>query len=113
VRKTEADKQRFLGEAPPALEPGESPLASALVVGGSYLAGALVPVLPVLMGATTALASLISAGSLIVVVSTILAFLSGMDVRRRVIINLIIIGAAVGVSYLIGRTTQLIWGISV
>jgi VIT1/CCC1 family predicted Fe2+/Mn2+ transporter len=113
VRRTEADKHRFLGDGLAAVEPGESPFASALVVGASYFAGALVPVLPVLIGARTALPSLISAGSLIVLVSTILAFLSGMDIPRRVITNLVIIAAAVGITYLIGRMTQLIWGISV
>jgi VIT1/CCC1 family predicted Fe2+/Mn2+ transporter len=113
VRRTEAGKQRFLGEAPAALEVGESPFGSALVVGASYFAGALVPVLPVLIGARTALPSLLSAGTLIVLVSMILAFLSGMDIRRRVITNVVIIAAAVGITYVIGRVTQAIWGISV
>ena len=113
VRRTETDKLRFLGEAPAGSDDGEPPLRAAFVVGTSYLAGALVPVLPVLVGAKSALPSLIAAGTLIVLVSSLLAFLSGMDIRRRVAINLVIIAAAVVITYVIGLATKAIWGISV
>ena len=36
----------------------------------------------------------------------ILAFLSGMDVRRRIVMNVVIIAAAVGITYAIGLVTQ-------
>lgn len=113
VRAMEAERQRFLGGPLPPAADGGSTLASALVVGASYLAGALVPVLPVLFGARSALPSLVTAGSVIILVSTLLAFLSGMDVKRRIVTNLVIIGAAVGVTYLIGTATKLLWGIAV
>ncbi len=113
VRRTERGKQRFLDEAAPPEEAGEPPLASAVLVGASYFAGALVPVLPVLFGARTALFPLLAAGSVIIVVSLVLAFLSGMDVRRRIAMNLVIIAAAVGITYAIGLATRAIWGISV
>lgn len=103
---------RFLGESAVAAEAAESPLASAFVVGLSYLAGALVPVLPVLGGARTALPSLFTAGSLIIIVSMLLAFLSGMDITRRVVTNLVIIAAAVGVTFAMGLVTKLVWGVS-
>jgi hypothetical protein len=57
--------------------------------------------------------SLVAAGSLIVVVSVILAFLSGMEMTRRVVTNLVIIAAAVGITFAIGLVTKLIWGVSV
>ena len=79
----------------------------------SYLAGALVPVLPVLGGATTVVPSLLTAGSLIILVSIMVAFLSGMDIKRRVITNLVIIAAAVGISFAIGLVAKLVWGVSV
>ena len=113
VRATETGRRRFLGESVPPDEAGETPMASALVVGASYFAGALVPVLPLLAGARTALPSLVAAGSLIVVVSVILAFLSGMEMKRRVVTNLVIIAAAVGITFAIGLVTKLIWGVSV
>jgi len=113
VRTTESARRRFLGENLSEEAGGETPLASAIVVGVSYLAGALVPVLPVLGGATTLLLPTLMAGSLIIVVSVVLAFLSGMNVKRRVITNIIIIAAAVGITFAIGTATKLIWGVSV
>jgi hypothetical protein len=47
------------------------------------------------------------------VVSVILAFLSGMEMKRRVVTNLVIIAAAVGITFAIGLLTKLVWGVSV
>jgi predicted membrane protein (TIGR00267 family) len=113
VRATEKERRRFLGEADGERDGRESPLSAAAIVGVSYFAGAAVPVLPVILGAQSVLPSLLVAGTMIVVVSTLLAFLSGMDVRRRIVMNLVIIAAAVGVTYLIGLLTRTLWGISV
>ena len=82
-------------------------------MGASYFAGAMVPVLPVLFGATNAVISVLTAGLVIIVVSTILAFLSGMNVRRRIALNLAIITAAVTITYAIGIAAKTLWGISV
>ncbi len=113
IRATETGRRRFLGENVPPDETGESPLRSALVVGSSYFAGALVPVLPLLAGATTVVPSVLAAGSLIVTVSMILAFLSGMEMKRRVATNLVTIAAAVGITFVIGLVANRVWGISV
>ena len=43
----------------------------------------------------------------------LLAFLSGMNVRRRIATNLVIIAAAVGITYAIGIVTRTLWGIAV
>jgi VIT1/CCC1 family predicted Fe2+/Mn2+ transporter len=113
VRDTESARRRFLGENSAGGDSGESALGSAAVVGLSYLAGALVPVLPVLFGAHTALPSLLVGVTVIVLVSMLLAFLSGMNVRRRIAINLVIIIAAVAVTYVIGLATKALFGIDV
>ena len=113
VRATETARRRFLGEGESDDGPGESAIASAALVGLSYFAGALVPVLPVLFGAHSAWPSLFSAGTLIVVVSMVVAFLSGMNVSRRIVTNLVIIAAAVGVTYVIGIVTKALFGIAV
>jgi len=113
VRDTEVRRRRFLGEAEATEEPADSPLASGVRVGVSYVIGAVVPVLPVLFGARTLLPSLAVAGGVIVIVSAILAFLSGMNVKRRILMNLAIMAAAVAISYLIGLVAQSVWGISV
>ena len=106
-------KKAFLGERTEGLEMEESPATSAVVVGCAYFAGALVPVLPVLFGAHTALFSLLTAGGMVIVVSTLLAFLSGMDIRKRVLLNLVIISGAVVITYGIGLLARQFWGISV
>ena len=111
VRDTETARRRFLGEDTPDGDGRESALGSAVLVGVSYFAGALVPVLPVLIGAHTALPSLVAGITVVVFVSTILAFLSGMDVRRRIAINLVLVTAAVSVTYLIGMLTRSLFGI--
>jgi VIT1/CCC1 family predicted Fe2+/Mn2+ transporter len=112
VRATERERRRFLGE-PEGGDGVEGPIASAVLVGVSYFAGALVPVLPVLFGSTGILPTALTAGTVIVVVSTVVAFLSGMDVRRRILLNLVITGLAVGVTYAIGLLAKAVWGISV
>lgn len=113
VQQTVAAKKRFLGEEHAGMEMMEQPLGSALVVGVAYFAGALVPVLPVLFGAKNALFSLVTAGSMVILVSTLLAFLSGMNIKRRILINLVIIAAAVGITYTIGLVARNLWGVSV
>jgi VIT1/CCC1 family predicted Fe2+/Mn2+ transporter len=69
--------------------------------------------LPVLVGAKDALFSVFTAGLMVVLVSTILSFLSGMDIERRIVLNLVIITLAVSVSYAIGLAAKNFWGISV
>jgi vacuolar iron transporter family protein len=113
VRDTEVRRRRFLGEAEATEESADSPLASGVRVGVSYVIGAVVPILPVLFGARTLLPSLVVAGGVIVLVSTILAFLSGMNVKRRILLNLAIMAGAVAISYLIGLAAQSVWGITV
>lgn len=113
VKATQFDKKQFLGEETGSSQMEEQPFGSAVVVGCSYFAGAMVPVLPVLLGATNALSSLVAAGSMVILVSTLLAFLSGMNIRRRILLNLIIIAVAVGVTYTIGIVAKNLWGVSV
>ncbi len=113
VKTTEIAKKVFLGEESEVAPMEESPLGSALVVGAAYIAGAIVPVLPVLIGAKDALLSVITAGLMVILVSTILSFLSGMDIKRRILLNLAIITVAVSISYGIGVLAKSVWGISV
>jgi VIT1/CCC1 family predicted Fe2+/Mn2+ transporter len=118
VTATEADKQRFLSDqgsmplaSSSAAEGGS--LGSSLTVGGSYLAGAMIPLLPVLFGARSALFSVMTAGTVMVLVSMILGFLSGMDIKKRIVTNLVIMAGAVAVTYVIGVVAHRLWGISV
>jgi vacuolar iron transporter family protein len=112
VRETEDERRRFLGETVSSQTP-ESPTASALVVGIGYFAGAVVPILPVLFGATGLLPTVVTAGAMIVAVSAIVAFISGMAIRRRIVLNVIITGIAVIVTYGIGLLAKAVLGIAV
>lgn len=112
VKNTEQDKKRFLGEATADPDENDQPFRSSLVVGSSYLTGAMVPLLPILFGAKNALSSLIMAGSVIIVVSMAIAFLSGMDIKKRILTNLMIMTGAVGLTYAIGLVAKYLWGIS-
>jgi VIT1/CCC1 family predicted Fe2+/Mn2+ transporter len=131
VARTERRRREFLrsrdtGPAPVASAPdppdaasldresadsGPSPLRSAFAVGASYLAGAVIPVLPVAAGATSALVPLLVGGSVVVIVSLVLAFLSGMDVTKRITMNLAIVAAAVAVTYLSGLLLNRVAGV--
>jgi vacuolar iron transporter family protein len=112
VKTTEIARKVFLGEVSEVVPMEESPIGSAVVVGAAYITGAIVPVLPVLIGAKDALFSVITAGLMVILVSTILSFLSGMDIKRRILLNLAIITVAVSVSYGIGVLAKHIWGIA-
>jgi VIT1/CCC1 family predicted Fe2+/Mn2+ transporter len=112
VRETEDARQRFLGEPVEAGTAG-SAFGAAALVGLSYFAGAAIPVLPVLFGARSALIPVLCAGVVIVVVSAIVAFLSGMNVRRRIALNVLITALAAGVTYVIGLATNALLGIGV
>jgi VIT1/CCC1 family predicted Fe2+/Mn2+ transporter len=50
---------------------------------------------------------------MVIFVSTILSFLSGMDIKRRIFLNLVIITVAVSVTYAIGLGAKNFWGINI
>ena len=112
VKTTEIAKKIFLGEGSDVVPMEESPIGSAIVVGSAYIAGAIIPVLPVVFGATNALFSILTAGLMVILVSTILSFLSGMDVTRRILLNMALIAIAVSVTYGIGVFAKRLWGIA-
>jgi vacuolar iron transporter family protein len=113
VRKTQGAKLQFLGEAEAAGPRTESALKSGLIVGISYFVGSSFPITPVLFGAKTPLPSIITGGSMIVLVSVIIAFLSGMNIKKRALTNLVLITLAVGISYAIGTAVRALLGIQI
>jgi vacuolar iron transporter family protein len=113
IRRTQNQKLRFLGELK---EPGlreESAIASGVIVGISYFFGASFPMLPVIFGARTPLPSILAGGSMILLISATVAFLSGMEVRRRALTNLVLIALATGITYLIGLSVRALLGIQI
>ena len=84
----------------------EKTLSSSILVGLSYLAGALVPILPVLLGAKSVFISVAAGALTIVVISFIVAFISGMNVKKRVFVNLAIVAIAVVITYSLGTVVK-------
>jgi vacuolar iron transporter family protein len=112
LRETEDGRRRFMGETVTSETP-ESPLAAAAVVGVGYLIGAVVPVMPVLLGARSVWPTVLTGGAMIVAVSAIVAFISGMNVRRRISLNVAITGLAVIVTYTLGLLTKRLLGVQI
>jgi|SRR5215468_1305833 len=112
LRDTEDARRRFLGE-PVSRDPSESAVASAVVVGIGYLIGAIVPVLPVVFGARTVWPTVVTGGTMIVAVSAIVAFISGMNMRRRIARNVAITGLAVIITYALGLLTKRLLGVEI
>lgn len=106
LRETEEARHRFLGE-PVTSEPVESPLAAAAVVGIGYFIGAVVP----MFGARNVWPTVVTGGTMIIAVSAIVAFISGMNVRHRIARNVVITGLAVVVTYLLGFLTKRVLGV--
>jgi VIT1/CCC1 family predicted Fe2+/Mn2+ transporter len=50
---------------------------------------------------------------MILLVSISIAFLSGMDIKKRALINIILIALAVGITYLIGISVRALLGIQI
>ena len=113
VESTQRRKKEFLERKRRDVDDGVKPFRQATIVGVAYLAGSFIPIFPVYLGAKNIWASLVSAGLVLFIISFILAFLSGMNIKRRVMTNLIIGATAVIVTYAIGSLAKTIWGIQV
>lgn len=111
IRKVQRGKDRFLGRDDGGDPSPDHPVRTALIVATSYLFGAVLPIAPVLAGAKTPTISIVFGATAAVLVSTILAFLSGMRVRRRILLNVGIVALALGVSTVIGHLSHRLWGI--
>lgn len=88
------------------------PLSAALIVGISYLCGALVAIFPVLLGAESLLWPIVFGALMVIVVSVVVSLLSGMEVWRRVLQNLLLVFGAIAITYSIGALVRNILGIN-
>lgn len=112
IAGVESERRKFLKQA----QGGTlitSPLRVGIIVGFSYVLGALIPLLPVFFGTKSIVFSIIFGVVFVGIVSMILAFLSGMNVVRRIVMNICIIAVAVLVTYAIGTAVKILFGISV
>lgn len=114
VEKIELTKKEFLrGGAGETGGDSSSAFKAAVVVGISNFFGALVPMLPIILGAKNIFWPLAIAAVIMIFVSTVIAFLSGMKTSKRIITNLGILVIAVGVTYVVGILVRSILGINI
>ncbi len=112
LRETEEARRRFMGETV-ASEAADSALGAAAIVGVGYFVGAMVPVVPVAFGARTVWPTVLAGGAMVIGVSAIVAFISGLSVRRRVARNVVITGMAVIVTYVLGLLAKTLLGVAI
>jgi VIT1/CCC1 family predicted Fe2+/Mn2+ transporter len=112
IERLDVGRRAFLGEAAPP-PPGSSPRLTALLVAVSYLIGALVPLLPVALGARSLWWPAAAGASLSLVVSLVLSFLSGMEARRRIALNAVTVAAALAWSFAVGYLARRFLGVPV
>jgi predicted membrane protein (TIGR00267 family) len=113
VRRTQDEKSRFLGESEEMPSHSERPATAGAIIGISYFVGAAFPLIPVFFGAKNALASIVTGGSMILLVSATVAFLTGMETKKRALMNLVLIALAVGITYAIGSLVRTLVGIQI
>ncbi len=114
VERIESARKEFLqGNADTDRGDSSSALESAAMVGISYFFGALVPVLPMLLGARNILWPIAVAAVVMVLISTVIAFLSGMRISKRILTNLITLVIAVAVTYGVGTLVKVVFGVNI
>ena len=112
IQRIENAKRNFFDPGAEVTEETR-PLTAATAVAASYFLGALFPILPVLLGAASPLWSIVMGAVMVSVVTMLLSFVSGMEVRRRVLQNLLLVSAAVAVTYGLGTLVKHFWQIAV
>lgn len=113
IEMSERRKSQFFNKAVQKIHKHDSAMRNAVLVGVSYLIGAMIPILPVLIGAKSVFISVIASGAVIVFMSFFVAFISGMNIKKRIITNVVIIAMAVVVTYTIGIIVREVWGIRI
>lgn len=109
-----SQKDAFLNPDLPRRPTSEPhPFASAFIVGVSYFTGSLIPILPVFFGSTGIIYSFIASGVAAILVSTIVSFLTGMDVKKRIFLNTAILALAVAITYTMGVVAKSVFDISI
>ena len=106
-------KEAFLNPNPARpLARTPHPFSSALIVGVSYFAGSLIPILPVLLGSTGIVYSFLASGTALILVSTVVSFLTGMNIQKRIFLNTAILALAVLITYAMGTIAKSVFNIT-
>jgi VIT1/CCC1 family predicted Fe2+/Mn2+ transporter len=114
VARTLGKNKRALANLVLPTSQDDNELRSAMFTGGAYLIGVLFPVLPYFMAPSSFIAlplSVVLAGLSLTIVATIVAMLSGISMRRK-IVEMVVSGfAAAGLSYAFGTLMRSVFGL--
>ncbi|ETW92526.1 MAG: hypothetical protein ETSY2_53220, partial [Candidatus Entotheonella gemina] len=93
---------------------GDNELRSALFTGGAYIIGVIFPVLPYFLAPTALMAlpfSILLAGLSLTVVASLVAMLSGIPLKEKVLEMVVLGFAAAGLSYGFGSLMRSVFGL--
>ncbi len=102
MQRAALEKEEFLSGTASSDQTVAHPFSSAVIVGVSFLFGAMVPIWPVLFGAKNAFLSWVCGGLMVILVTAVLSFISGMKIKERVLTNITMVVVAVTVAYVVG-----------
>jgi VIT1/CCC1 family predicted Fe2+/Mn2+ transporter len=97
-------------------EVNENEFKSALFTGFAYLIGVIFPVFPFFIFPNSLMAlpvSLISVGFILTLVASVIAILSGISIRKKVIEMILSAFTATALSFAFGKLMQIIFGVNV
>jgi len=97
-------------------EVNENEFKSAIFTGSAYLLGVIFPVFPYFIFPTSLTAlpvSLISVGIVLSVVATVIAILSGISIKKKILEMIGAAFTATALSYAFGKLMQILFGIEV
>lgn len=111
VQKLEWEKQLFLSGRKIPSRIRESPIYAASIVGSAYIFGAIIPLLPIFFGSGNIIYPIVFAAGVLLIISSVLSFLSGMRTGRRIFTNIVIMSIAVAVTYSISLLAKMFFGV--
>lgn len=115
ITELQAKKEQILSSDAPGdpVRRGTNTFVSAAIVGTAYLFGAMIPILPILLGGRGILVSFLASGLVAILVSTVISFITGMNAKKRIVLNIAILAIAVLVTYAMGTIAKQILGTNI
>jgi VIT1/CCC1 family predicted Fe2+/Mn2+ transporter len=90
---------------------GITAYVASWLVGLSYMAGAILTSIPLFFGVNNPWWCWLTAGVALAAVSGIIARFSGMRIRKRIVLNVILLFGAAAATFAIGKIAHCYWGV--
>ena len=108
LNKIREAKDRFLATGHPTIDLNGTTgmLGNSVIVGCAFVIGGLIPLMPVFFGSVSFFMSVGAAVIGVVIISVVLAFLTGISIRSRIALNLGLVMAAVIFAAAVGSMVE-------